>query len=61
VVINVLNKNQAPRVTVADSTVINAGESLSLTVNAFEPDFEPLTWACLSTASSRVNLPGPPP
>ena len=46
VVINVLNKNQAPRVTVADSTVINAGESLSLTVNAFEPDFEPLTWAC---------------
>jgi hypothetical protein len=46
VVINVLNKNQAPRVTVVDSMAIYAGANVNLAVTASEPDFQPLSWTC---------------
>jgi len=43
--IQVLNRNRKPAITAPAEAIVEAGETLSFSVSAFDPDFETITWS----------------
>jgi hypothetical protein len=44
VTVNILNRNRKPMITAPEQLAIEAGEELSMTISAIDPDFEPIDW-----------------
>ena len=44
--IYVLNRNRKPSIMAPTEAFVEAGETMSLSVSAFDPDFETITWSC---------------
>ena len=44
VTVNVLNRNRKPQITAPEELSIEAGQPLSMTISAIDPDFESISW-----------------
>jgi hypothetical protein len=43
--VQVLNRNRKPIITAPEEIIVEAGEALSLSISAVDPDFESITWS----------------